>query len=302
MVSNRKFPPESFVTSLYRCPLDHGELQDFACARCGHRYGAIDVDGTSVRDLRAIGHPTSMTFEMTVPVPVLPDALRKRLLVPRTWPGDLVPQDELRRRYGTKLSIGFQHHIKQVIAARGTSLRALDLGCGTGGNRRYLADHGVTEVAAIDWWSPAADVLADAHRLPFADASFDLVISTAVLEHCYFPHLVMREIRRVLRPGGSALMGASFWEKWHGESFFHFTPNGIFAVCLQANLELVDLWSGWGFIPAVLTHAVSRRLRKPGYQIQRIWDRVASRVFGPDEAYKRSIKTSGSLHFRVDRP
>jgi SAM-dependent methyltransferase len=238
---------------------------------------------------------------MAIPVPTLPDELRKAMLVPRTWPTDLLSRDELRRRYGTKLSMGFQHHIKQIVAARGTQLAALDLGCGSGGNRRYLADLGVHAVVGIDWWSPDADVLADAHRLPFRDHSFDLVISTAVLEHCYFPHQVMREIHRVLAPGGSALMGVSFWEKWHGESFFHFTPNGVYAVCLQAKLSLVDLWSGWGFIPAVLTHAVSSRLRKPGYQLQRVWDRVASRVLGPDKAYKRSIGTAGSLHFRVDR-
>jgi len=290
------------MTTPFRCPIDRGELRDFTCASCGTRFPAVDVSGTQVHDLRAVDHPVSLHFDMTIPVATLPDALRRSLLVPRTWPTDLVPQDELRKRYGTKLSIGFQHHVRSIIAARGTALAALDLGCGTGGNKRYLADQGVTDVTGIDWWSTGADVLADAHRLPFADASFDLVISTAVLEHCYFPHLVMREIHRVLRPGGSALMGASFWEKWHGESFFHFTPNGIYAVCAQAQLDLVDLWSGWGFIPAVLTHAVSRRLRKPGYQLQRVWDRVATRVFGADEAYTRKIKTSGSLHFRVDRP
>jgi SAM-dependent methyltransferase len=283
------------------CPLDQGELIDFTCATCGTAFPTTDVDGTAVRDLRATGHSRAMTFEMTVPMPILPDELRKLVLVPRRWPSELLSREELRKRYGTKLSAGFQHHIKQIVSLHGPGMAALDLGCGNGGNRRYLADLGVRDVAGIDWWSPAADVLADAHRLPFADQSFDLVISTAVLEHCYFPHLVMREIHRVLKPGGSALMGASFWEKWHGESFFHFTPNGIYAVCLQAELSLVDLWSGWGFIPAVLTHAVSSKLRLPGYRLQRAWDRVAERVWGADEAYKRTIKTAGSLHFRVDR-
>src|SRR5262245_64721245 len=124
MVSNRETTLESFVTSLYRCPLDRGDLVDFACTRCGTRFDAIDVDGTRVRDLRAVGHPTTLRFEMTVPVPVLPDDLRRKMLVPRTWPAGLVPQDELRRRYGTKLSIGFQHHIHQIVAARGAKLRA----------------------------------------------------------------------------------------------------------------------------------------------------------------------------------
>src|SRR5262249_42886882 len=137
--------------------------------------------------------------------------------------------------------------------------------------------------------------------LPFAAASFDIVLSTAVLEHCYFPHLAMREISRVLRPGGVALMGVSFWESWHGESFFHFTPNGVYALCGQAGLELVDLWSGWGFIPAVLSHAVTSRLKRTGYRLQTVWDAVANRVIGEQRAYDRKIRTTGSLHFRTDK-
>jgi ubiquinone/menaquinone biosynthesis C-methylase UbiE len=55
--------------------------------------------------------------------------------------------------------------------------------------RRQLRD-GV-ELAAID-----------ATRLPHADASFDRLIATHVLEHLPEPHRVLREWARVLKPGG----------------------------------------------------------------------------------------------------
>jgi SAM-dependent methyltransferase len=42
----------------------------------------------------------------------------------------------------------------------------------------------------------------DAETLPFADASFDLVYSWGVLHHAERPELIVREIARVLRPGG----------------------------------------------------------------------------------------------------
>src|SRR5688572_6985211 len=125
----------------YTCPLDQGSLSsDFVCAVCRASYPLIDVDGQQVRDLRAIDRPSTRTMEFSVPVPTLPNALRDKVLKPRTWSKDLLSREELRRRYGSKLSAGFQHHVKEIVAERGPGLRALDLGCGKGGNKKYLAD------------------------------------------------------------------------------------------------------------------------------------------------------------------
>ena len=47
---------------------------------------------------------------------------------------------------------------------------------------------------------------ADATALPYADARFDLVIANHVLEHIEDDWAALAEIRRVLRPGGSAIL------------------------------------------------------------------------------------------------
>jgi SAM-dependent methyltransferase len=59
---------------------------------------------------------------------------------------------------------------------------------------------------SIDLTSPLADALMDATSLQYPDASFDLVLCSHVLEHVPDDRAAMREMHRVLRPGGVALL------------------------------------------------------------------------------------------------
>lgn len=49
-------------------------------------------------------------------------------------------------------------------------------------------------------------IQADAHKLPFPEKSFDLIICTEVLEHVVNPKQVLKEIKRVLNPRGIAIV------------------------------------------------------------------------------------------------
>lgn len=95
--------------------------------------------------------------------------------------------------------------------------RVLDLGCGTGEIARGVAGATAATVVGADI-SPGmlgrARVSAGAGRLaglvrlgpdgalPFADGSFDAVLSSSVFEYLDEPAHSLREVRRVLRPGG----------------------------------------------------------------------------------------------------
>ena len=52
----------------------------------------------------------------------------------------------------------------------------------------------------------AVNLIADAHFLPFKDQSFSQIICTEVLEHVNSPIKVLKEIKRVMRKGGLALI------------------------------------------------------------------------------------------------
>ena len=93
--------------------------------------------------------------------------------------------------------------------------RLLDVACGEGSLPRLatlagLEAHGLdlSEVAiriAVRE-TPAALVVSDGERLPYADASFDYVTSIGSLEHYLHPPQGVKEIARVLAPDGLALV------------------------------------------------------------------------------------------------
>jgi SAM-dependent methyltransferase len=61
-----------------------------------------------------------------------------------------------------------------------------------------------------DMDSPLADVKLDVQNMPFDDNRFDMVICNHVLEHVKDDLLAMREILRVLKPGGIAILLVPF--------------------------------------------------------------------------------------------
>lgn len=76
--------------------------------------------------------------------------------------------------------------------------------------KRFEKIHGERYITA-DIESPLAKVKMDIHQIPFGPGSFDVVLCNHVLEHVNDDIKAMNEMRRVLRPGGFAILQVPFF-------------------------------------------------------------------------------------------
>ena len=96
------------------------------------------------------------------------------------------------------------HYLRSRIFTRCTTYPILDLGCGTGlVSRKFRVVLGID----INRWnllrnSCAGRIQATAEHLPVRTGSFKVVICTEMLEHVDSPEKVLREVLRILVPGG----------------------------------------------------------------------------------------------------
>ncbi len=97
---------------------------------------------------------------------------------------------------------------------QGPTTEVLDVGCGAGFLSNELGSHGF-KVTGVDLSEESLSVakkfdksnsvsyqVADAYKLPFSDAQFDVVTAMDFLEHVENPELAIKEFSRVIKPGG----------------------------------------------------------------------------------------------------
>jgi ubiquinone/menaquinone biosynthesis C-methylase UbiE len=152
--------------------------------------------------------------------------------------------------------------------------RLLDLGCGVGTIASNVAPR-AGAIVGIDLSEgmlrlaprTVARVSGDALRLPLADGSLDGAYSTFALQHVPFPGTALREVARVLRPGG--FVGTATWSPEHRET------SGVYEALSDAfarnNIPDEPPMKTWhGRVDSV---AKMRALaRRAGLKVQRAWE------------------------------
>ena len=135
-------------------------------------------------------------------------ARRRREQFEPTWLGLLINPFYFARR---GLLQGLREFFPQLTGA------VLDVGCGSKPYRAFIP---AASYVGLEFDTPrarasfSADAYYDGRVFPFADASFDAVLCSQVFEHVFTPEDFLREINRVLRPGGYLVLTVPFvWDE-----------------------------------------------------------------------------------------
>jgi len=111
----------------------------------------------------------------------------------------------------------------------------LDIGCGRGEFLRGFIDcgvqgHGVDRSRTAERYCPEAELRTadlENEELPYPDNHFDVIYSKSVIEHFYYPEKLVKEMFRVLKPGGLLITMCPDWEynvRNYFEDYTHRTP------------------------------------------------------------------------------
>jgi SAM-dependent methyltransferase len=128
-------------------------------------------------------------------------------------------------------------HTKHYVSGE-----TLDFGAGTAKYKGLISPHASTYKAFDMFPGKNVDVVGDVLNPPFADSSFDTVISTQVLEHVEKPWVMVSQIGRITKSGGICIMTAPFMIPFHADphDFFRYTKEGIESLFKNEGFDIVE--------------------------------------------------------------
>lgn len=217
--------------------------RDLICPRCS---GAVVVEDAAVRCERAACCYSTEPFPVVAGMPVLIDFAQSIVSaeqVIRSAGSAQIPRQRpasrLKRRLIALTTPENRQAKRNLPRVLGMLDRAEDAGArpvvlvigggevGSGVELLYSTED--VDVLGFDIYaSPTTQFIADAHRIPLANESVDVVLIQAVLEHVLEPPVVVQEIHRVLRDRGVVYADSPFlWPVHEGPyDFCRFTDSG----------------------------------------------------------------------------
>jgi len=188
---------------------------------------------------------------------------------------------------------------------------ALDLGSAKDKkNRSYIESVGLNYVS-VDFDSPEAMVLADAHSLPFRNNTFSTITNLAVMEHIEYPHVAGREMFRILKKGGRMLGVVAFLQQQHMSSWFHFTHFGVFSWLTHSGFkpQKIKIDAAANRYHGIFTTCsliglplwMRNALVMPIYILHRILWNIYQLKSGVPSEKRRQLQTAAAIHFVAEK-
>jgi len=148
--------------------------------------------------------------------------------------------------------------VREQLAALPRGSRVLDIGAGAAPYQSALAhcEYRTQDFAALlpeqlrGGSYTQVDYVCDAAAIPVADASFDVILSTEMLEHVPDPIQVAKEIGRILKPGGRLILTAPLGSGIHQEPYHFYggyTPYWYKRFLAEAGFESIEVRPNAGF-------------------------------------------------------
>ncbi len=131
-------------------------------------------------------------------------------------------------------------------------------------------------VTSLDLHSPLADIRADITQMPLEDNTFDLIFCNHVLEHIPDDRKAMRELFRVLRPGGTAVVQIPLDSS---------RPETVEDPAITDPRKRAELFGQYDHV-RVYGMDFFDRLEAAGFQTEKI--RI-DRLFSPDEIHRYGL-------------
>jgi len=297
-----------YVSDILICPKCHSKLladndDNFICHSCSEVYGFSESGSLDLRlkSEKAVIEQVILGKNLSMPAHLTNGSLVLNPNPQVDFSGFVTPR----------------HLTRELLSyfpkASGDHSMILDLGCGDTVHRE-VCEHAGFEYIGLDFSNEKAPYLGDGHALPFRDGSFDFALMIAVLEHIQYPLVLMSEVKRVLRPGGTLIGTVSFLEPFHENSLYHHTHLGLYNDLSCAGFEIEQLsaskeWqvfdaqakmAGWIFFPGMPKPLRNGIIRLPK-QLSHWWYSV-NRLIRKKSLPESISNVTGAFTFIAKKP